>query len=129
MTDEELLTSIRSIVREEIQMALKVNPGGSTHPQELHKPGFDLRGIAQFMGLDIFPRDFHEIINAYKVSGNMPTSMKESWQRFKDWKGTPHGSYAASFSHRAYLDSLADRRNKLKAEGKWPASKKKSASK
>jgi len=117
MTDDEFLAAIRAIVREEIQDTLKVVPA-STISADPHKSGFDLRAIALIMGLDIYPSDFRELIDTYKVSGNLPATMKESWQRFKDWGGTTNGSYAASFSHRAYLDSLADRRNTLKAEGK-----------
>jgi len=124
MTDAELLTAMRTIVREEIHAALKSAPAPMLSPNA-DRSGFDLRAIALIMGLDIFPSHYSELIDKYKNSGNLPNSMKESMQRFKDWAGTPNGGYAASFSHRAYLDSLADRRNQLKAEGKWPSSKKK----
>ena len=124
MIDTELLTAIRTIIREEIQTALKSIPSAVPQP-EPPSPGFDLRAIALIMGMDIYPRDYRELIDNYKMSGRLPVSMKESWQRYEDWGKTPNGRHAAAFSHRAYLDSLADRRNKLKAEGKWPLSKKK----
>lgn len=125
MVDEDLLAAIRSVVREELQAALKVTPV-STVSHDSHRSEFDLRAIALKMGLDIFPRNYRELIDKYKNSGNLPVSMKESWQRFKDWSDSENGRIAASFSHRAYLDSVADRRNKLKAEGKWQVNKKSS---
>lgn len=124
MIDTELLAAIRTIVREELVAALKTIPSSIPQP-EPSRAGFDLRAVALIMGMDIYPRDYRELIDNYKMSGRLPVSIKESWQRFEDWKAIPNGNYAASFSHRAYLDSLADKRNKLKAEGKWLTSKKK----
>jgi hypothetical protein len=122
MEDEALLFAIRRIVREELASALKEQAPFIPTPASSNA---ELRNIALVMGLNIFSRDLHDLKEQYKAHGNLPTSMKESWQRFDDWGKTKEGRIAASLSHRVFLDMLADRRKKLKQEGKWPEPKKK----
>ncbi len=123
MGREELLSEIRKIVREELANALH---GQMVSAAPLSSSNLNLRNIALVMGLNIFPKDFEDLIEQYKAHGNLPSSMKESWQRFEDWGKSREGSIAASLSHRAYLDMVAERRRQLKQEGKWPVKSKKS---
>jgi hypothetical protein len=36
------------------------------------------------MGLDICPYDIQELAEEFKLRGNLPSAMKERWQRLKD---------------------------------------------
>jgi len=121
MEQEELLTAIRQIVREELARALEVHEFPATVPRS---SALDLRNIALVMGLNIFPKDFQDLIGQYKAHGSLPISMKESFKRFDDWGKSKEGRIAASLSHRAYLDMVAEKRRQLKQEGKWPEKKK-----
>lgn len=122
MEDEALLSAIRRIVREELADALRGQALSIPPPAPLNS---ELRNAALVMGLNIFPRDFNDLREQYIARGNLPASMKESWQRFDDWRTAEGGKLAAAISHRAFLDVLAERRRKLKQEGKWPERKKK----
>ncbi|QWV97459.1 hypothetical protein KP005_19325 [Geomonas nitrogeniifigens] len=118
----EDLEKIRLIVREELASALKEQTPFIPSPASSNS---ELRNIALVMGLNIFPTDYEDLKEQYKAHGNLPVSMKESWQRFDEWGKSNEGRIAASISHRVFLDVLAERRRELKQEGKWPEAKKK----
>lgn len=99
MTDGELLSAVRFIIREEIHGALN----------------------------DFFAtiQPSTALIDKFNISEGLPITIKERSQNLEKWSGSLKERIAAAEERRAHLDLLAEKRNKLKAEGKWPPSKKK----